>query len=371
MESSPLSSRLTRRDFLQALPIAAVAATACRRRPYRQEDFAVPSRSAVGLLPAADYNVDTTDIVFRGLALLGLEVKGRRVLLKPNLVEYEPGTAINTHPLVVAGAAVAFLRAGASEVVVGEGPGHRRDIEYLLTASGLYEHLRELRVRFVDLNHDDVKAVALRSAFTGFGELWLPVEVLKADVVVSLAKLKTHHWAGMTASMKNLFGTVPGAVYGWPKNPLHLRGVQESILDLSSTIRPAFSIVDAIVAMEGDGPIMGRPRPLGFIAMSRDSVALDATCARIIGLDPVKMTYLAEASRFLGNVDERRIDQRGESPARYRTRFDLPPHLQNLLSVNEPGATTAGEMRIAERFPTFRPQSTERHHAQPVEQTAP
>jgi uncharacterized protein (DUF362 family) len=332
MESSRLSSRLTRRDFLQALPVAVAAASACRRRPYRQEDFALPSRSAVGLFPAADYRVDLADVVSRGLAILRPEVKGRRVLLKPNLVEYEPGTAINTHPSLVAGAAVAFLRAGASEVVVGEGPGHRRDIEYLLTASGLYERLRELRIRFVDLNHDDVKAVPLRSGFTGLGELWLPVEVLKTDVVVSLAKLKTHHWTGMTASMKNLFGAVPGAVYGWPKNLLHFRGIHESILDLNATIRPAFSIVDAIVAMEGDGPIMGRPRSLGFLAMSRDLVAVDATCARIIGLDPMKLMYLAEAARFLGNVEEHRIDQRGESPERYRTRFEVPPHLQSLLS---------------------------------------
>ena len=72
-----------------------------------------------------------------------------------------------------------------------------------------------------------------------------------------MAKLKTHHWAGMTAAMKNLFGLVPGAVYGWPKNFLHYGGIDSSILDLNATVRPAFAIVDAIVAMEGDGPIMG------------------------------------------------------------------------------------------------------------------
>jgi uncharacterized protein (DUF362 family) len=161
-------------------------------------------------------------------------------------------------------------------------------------------------------------------------ELALPVELLQSDFVISMPKLKTHHWAGMTCAMKNLFGVVPGAVYGWPKNVLHLHGIQNSILDLTATVRPRFAIVDAVTAMEGDGPIMGRPRGLGFIAMGADPVAVDATCARVIGLDPLKLTYLAAASRFLGVLDETRIEQRGESPSRYTTRFDVVPALRHL-----------------------------------------
>jgi uncharacterized protein (DUF362 family) len=149
-------------------------------------------------------------------------------------------------------------------------------------------------------------------------------------LVVSLPKLKTHHWAAMTASMKNFFGVVPGAVYGWPKNILHFHGIDNSILDLNATIRPHLTIVDAVVAMEGDGPIMGTPRQTGFLAMGTDLVAVDATCARIIGLDPAKITYLKEASSFLGHLDPSRIDQRGEDPARYRTTFDVLPHFKAL-----------------------------------------
>jgi len=244
-------------------------------------------------------------------------------LLKPNMVEYEANTAINTHPHVVAAAATALLKAGAREIVVAEGPGHRRDIEYLLGGTGMDDVLQDLRLRFVDLNHDDVKEMRLKSRYTGLESIWLPVELLNADVIVSMPKLKVHHWAGMTASMKNLFGTVPGAVYGWPKNILHFKGIEQSIIDLTATIRPHLTIVDAIVAMEGDGPIMGRPRSLGFIAMGADLLAVDATCARTIGLDPFKMPYLKVASRFLGNIDEAKIDQRGENPSRYRTQFDV------------------------------------------------
>jgi uncharacterized protein (DUF362 family) len=185
-------------------------------------------------------------------------------------------------------------------------------------------------VPFVDLNTDDVRPVALRSRYTGLTELMLPVEVLKSDVVVSMAKLKTHHWAGMTAAMKNLFGVVPGAVYGWPKNPLHIRGIDNAILDVNATVRPAFAIVDAIVAMEGDGPIMGTPRKCGFLAMGTDLVAVDATCAGIMGFEPGRIRYLREGSRFLGNATQERIVQRGEAPARFNTSFEVVDHLKPL-----------------------------------------
>src|SRR5262249_40377520 len=147
-----------------------------------------------------------------------------------------------THPMVVGGAAVASLRAGASEVVVGEGPGHRRDIEYLLQATGFAQALSDVRVRFVDLNHDDVRTVPLRSQFTTMTQMAFPVDLLRSDFIISMPKLKTHHWAGMTASMKNFFGVVPGAVYGWPKNILHLYGIDNSIVDLVATVKPHFSI---------------------------------------------------------------------------------------------------------------------------------
>lgn len=323
-------AEITRRTFL-SLPLITAATAACRQGPPLDERaFRVPDRSAVGLFPATSYAQDHSSVISRGLVELGVDVRGRSVLLKPNIVEYESGHAINTDPSVVVGAVIAMRRAGAREVVVAEGPGHRRDVEYLLTSTGLYEHLRDEKVKFVDLNHDDVREVTLRSWFTGMPSLALPVSVLAADLVVSMPKLKTHHWAGMTCGMKNFFGVVPGAVYGWPKNILHVRGIPASILDLVSTIKPGLTIVDGVVGMEGDGPIMGRARPVGFIAMGTDLPAVDATCARIMGIDPSKVVYLEAASHFLGNIAEARIEQRGESVARYQTRFDLIESMQHI-----------------------------------------
>jgi uncharacterized protein (DUF362 family) len=320
---------LTRRDFLRTLP-AAAALAGCRSRPYDANAFLMPAASPVALLPVASYSADIADAVRRGMQLLEVSVRDRRVFLKPNFVEYESDKAINTDPLVVAGVADALLSLGARTVTIGEGPGHRRDFEYLLAGTGMGDLLRDLRLSFVDLNHDDVREVALKSRFTGLERLWLPATLLDSDFVVTLPKLKTHHWAGMTASMKNLFGVVPGAVYGWPKNLLHVRGIEQSIVDLAATVKPSLSIVDGIVGMEGDGPIMGRPRAVGAIVMGTDLPAVDATCARMIGLDPHKMPYLSVAGEFLGNIDESRISLRGERLDRFRSSFDVIEPIRRL-----------------------------------------
>jgi uncharacterized protein (DUF362 family) len=312
----------SRRAFLGTVSTSLVAA-ACRRTPYDAKLFTRPEHSLVGLYAADDYTIDFKELIGRALEDLDVDVRGRRVFLKPNMVEYEGNSAINTSPLVVAGAALAFRAAGAASVMVGEGPGHRRDMEYLVTQSGLYEHLRENRIAFVDLNQDDVADVPLRSRFSGLDRLALPIELLQSDFIVSMPKLKTHHWAAITASMKNLFGTVPGAVYGWPKNILHRHGIDNCIIDLNATIRPHFTIVDAVIAMEGDGPIMGRPRQLGCVLMGRDLVSVDATCARMIGLDPTQVPYLRDSGHFLGHVDVHHIELRGESLERFATEFDV------------------------------------------------
>ena len=331
----PISaSDLTRRQALVALAAPALVAAGCRARPpYDPAAFLLPDTAAVAVLAARDYALDFAEVIGRGLQTLGLDVRGRRVLLKPNMVEYRPGEAVNTDPRVVAGAAQALLRGGARRVVVGEGPGHRRDTEFLLASTGLLDVLRDERLEYVDLNQDDVRIVTLRSRFTGASSLALPVSVLDADLVVSMPKLKTHHWAGMTASLKNLFGVVPGAVYGWPKNPLHILGIEPSIVDLAATVRPGLAIVDAVVGMEGDGPIMGTPRRLGCVVMGTDPVAVDATCARLIGIEPARLGYLRTAARFLGHLDQKRIAQRGESLARFATTFDL---LERWRPLREP-----------------------------------
>ena len=90
-------------------------------------------------------------------------------------------------------------------------------------------------------------------------------------------------------SLKNCFGCMPGRVYGWPKDVFHVRGIPESILDIFAAVRPSLAIVDGIVGMQGDGPIMGDPVHSGVVVVSRDLVAADVTGARLMGMDPEKV----------------------------------------------------------------------------------
>jgi uncharacterized protein (DUF362 family) len=272
-----------------------------------------PSRSRVAVLHAGQYSESLVHTLCDGLMLFNLGVSGKSVLLKPNLVDYIRGAHINTHPLLVAAAAECFKRLGARSVVVGEGPGHQRDTYLVLYESGLLEQLSRVWIPFIDLNRDCVVKRKLRADYSGLHEIWLPQTVLEADFVVSMPKIKTHHWSGVTLSMKNMFGVVPGAKYGWPKNILHWKGIEQCIVDICATVPIHFVIADGIVAMEGNGPLAGSPRFFGKLVLADDPVAADATCARLMGLLPERLPHIAETAKFIGNAMPEQIDQLAES----------------------------------------------------------
>ncbi len=322
---------VSRRRFLKST--GAAAALAASAPASRAQVLPARRTGRVFIGAAADYAADLVGTIDAGLrAFPDFRVAGRTVLLKPNLVETtDAGRPVNTHPAVVAAAAESLRRAGARRIIVGDGPGHRRDIELVLAQSGLGPVLREGKLEFVDLNHDAVVTVANLGRRTRLPRLHLPRTVLAADVVVSLAKMKTHHWAGVTLSMKNCFGLMPGVVYGWPKNVLHWEGIEETIVDIVCTVKPDFGIIDAVVGMEGDGPIMGSARPVGALLMGDQLASLDAAAAAVMGFDPQRVDYIAElAGRGFGPADPSAIEQRGERIERFRTPFVVLPHFEYL-----------------------------------------
>ena len=325
---------LTRRDFL--VGSAAIAAGASVTTPFFLPKHHVDrrsKRSRVAILNADEYSQRLDEILSAGLRLFALNVRGRRVVLKPNLVDYAPGDAINTHPLLVLAAVESFRRMGVQSVIVAEGPGHQRDTELVLSQSGYSQCLRDEKIPFVDLNRDELIRTPLKASYTGMKHLWLPRTVLESDFLVSMPKIKTHHWSGVTLSMKNMFGIVPGARYGWPKNILHWKGIQESILDICATVPIHFVIADGVIAMEGNGPLNGIPRHLGKIVLADDPVAADATCARLMGFKPDRITHLNEGSRFLGNGAPSQIAQLGESVDAPSRPFELVPEFQSIIGM--------------------------------------
>jgi uncharacterized protein (DUF362 family) len=318
---------MKRRSFLTGAGAAVAAGLALKSA--RDHDEA-SWRAKVFIARARSYTEDLVTTIRLGLSELGLgpaTIKGRSILLKPNLVEpTRVAPHINTHPSVVVAAAEVFRGWQAREVLVAEGQGHCRDSQYVLDESGLGDALADSRLEFVDLNHDDVVSVTNELGFTPLPSLMLPVTLRRVDLIVSIPKMKTHHWAGVTLSLKNLFGVMPGIYYGWPKNVLHHAGIPQSILDIAATVRPHLAIVDGIIGMEGDGPIMGTPKTAGVLVMGTNLPAVDATCARLMGIEPWHVTYLAGASGRLGPIAESHIIQRGESLASLIQPFQLLDH---------------------------------------------
>lgn len=261
-----------------------------------------------------------------------LPIAGKRVVLKPNLVEWRTNKPINTDPRFIDAVIQLFKDEGAASITVAEGPGHWRNVEFLVETSGLGEVLRKHQVRFVDLNHDEPIKVPNLGRLTGLDYLYLTRTINDAEVFVSLPKMKTHHWAVATLSLKNLFGTMPGICYGWPKNELHWRGIHNSIIDIALTQTPHLAIVDGIVGMEGDGPLVGNPKEAHVVVMGMDLVAVDATCCRIMQLPAERIPTLAlGAFKKLGVLAESQIPQLGESIAEVCQPFAPPPQWEQLL----------------------------------------
>jgi len=288
------------------------------------------AKSRVAIVEADGYDDSLEDLLLPKIEALAGRLPGRTILLKPNLVEDLPGP-VNTNPALVRAAANCFLQLGAKRVIVGEGPGNQRDTEAVLTSSGFAPALGSIGVGFVDLNRDALSLVKLKTHFSGLKRLWLPQTLLAADFVVSMPKVKTHHWAGATLGLKNMFGVVPGSKYGWPKNLLHWHGIDSCVVDIASTVRIDLVIADGIVAMEGDGPLLGRPRKLQRVVISDDPVATDATCARLMGFEPSRIPYLKTAGGFLGNLDGRRIEFLGAHPVLPNEPFAVLPPFRHFL----------------------------------------
>jgi uncharacterized protein (DUF362 family) len=294
----------------------------------------LPLTSAVHIARAANYDEPLADILAMQFANFreACPLAGKRVVIKPNLVEYRPDRVINTDPRVVDAVITLCKKEGAAEIIVAEGPGHWRNVHFLVKESGLGAVLEKHGVRFVDINHDEPVKVLNLGRLTRLDHLYMSRTVMQADVLISLPKLKMHHWAGVTLSMKNLFGTLPGICYGWPKNELHWRGIPNSIVDINCTRGPNLAIVDGIIGMEGDGPLHGKAKHAGLLLMGVDPVAVDATGARLMGIPPERIpTLVFAAAKRVGRILEAEIPQLGEPISALAQKFELPPLIEREL----------------------------------------
>ncbi len=254
-------------------------------------------RPSVSFVPLHTYDYDAAIAALREALepLGGMERfvrPGSRVVLKPNLVfGRAPERAINTHPAILRAAAILAREAGAAWIGVGDSPGFG-SAKLAMKQCGLLDVATELGLEPIEFT--PVEDVDRERSFI---RLELAKELLEADVIINLPKMKTHGQMNMTLAVKNMFGAVPGA----RKLQWHYRAGRDQLLfarainEIARRVRPQLSILDAIVGMDGLGPSAGRVRPVGFIAAGDDPWSLDAAVMDVLGLDRNLLFTLAEA----------------------------------------------------------------------------
>lgn len=246
----------------------------------------------VSILAATDYDAVSENRLVELLAPLGgmerFVEKGQSVLLKPNLLSnHPPEDAVTTHPELVR-AVVRLVRRCGGTPVIADSPANVVKLEQVWMRTGFSALAREENVPLIPLERDGTV-----SHSHGGMELSVAKAVLDADMVINLPKVKTHVLTTLTAGVKNLYGCIPG----FQKMFLHKAfpdpsAFGEMVLAIHDRIRPALTIADGVVAMEGNGPSGGRPFPLGILAASTDAPSLDLALCRILGVDPKAVPYL-------------------------------------------------------------------------------
>ncbi len=251
--------------------------------------------TAVSIVACADFSLEPLLRAVSDAVDLagGLEVAGKSVLLKPNmLASASPKQAVSTHPEFLRAVIRVLKSRGARRIIVGDSPAFQST-----DAVGEWNGLKLVTlvegaewVDFDDPVEVTVPEARLVKRFT------VARVVTEVDIVISLCKLKTHGLMYFTGAVKNLFGIIPGM----RKNALHMRfpGKLEfgtMLADLTLAARPSYAIMDGIVAMEGAGPYGGKPRQVGLVLAGADLFAVDWVAAALIGYDPVDIPSLRAA----------------------------------------------------------------------------
>lgn len=269
--------------------------------------------------------------VDRAFELFPVEVTGRKVLIKPNVLRAsEAKEGIVTHPAVLRSVVEKVEEMGPASLVVGDNPGifcyganeeTFKKTGLMEAAKGYYENIGNDSEK-VDFNPEYMPMVSLSRA------------VLDADIIISLPKFKTHGLTVMTGAIKNSYGFLPGA----QKAQLHKAAgsperFHEVVVEVFRLRVPDLFIVDAVVGMQGNGPASPDLLDIGLILASDNAMAMDAVIAKMMGLEPGRLRFLRKAQEIgLGEYDLDKIEIIGE--LKTLPHFKLPPLGGEAVSEN-------------------------------------
>ena len=276
--------------------------------------------SIVKTNPKPDYS-DILEAVKKALNLIGgikdIINPGHLVLINPSWVappvEREAGCI--TIPEIPRAIADTVKELGARPVIA-ESSAVGVDCEKVIQASG-YGDLRDMGYEVINLKKTPHVHIPIPNGKV-FKTLPFWELVKQADVIISVPKLKTHDQTEMTCAIKNLKGLLTDS----GKKANHQEGLFEAVIDLMSAVKPRLAVVDAIICQEGVGPVFGKPVEMNLILAGKDLVAVDATCAKLIGYEPGEtLLTVNAAARGLGVMDPDQIEVVGEPLDRVKRRF--------------------------------------------------
>ena len=259
--------------------------------------------------------------VYRALDLIDYDEALRgwdRVLVKVNFITTKNWeTGATTDPIVVE-AIIDRVRDLNAEVYVVESDATMTNADKAFIASGMKEICDRKNVPWINLRHTGERVKIDVPEGSVLKNIEVP-RIVRDSAIVSAAKLKTHTETGVTLGMKNMFGLLPDKF----KGKYHLRGIDKVILDVNMALRSQLTVIDGFVAMEGKGPVGGRPVKMDLIIAGTDPVATDATAARIMGFDPHLVSHISSAhDRGLGEIDDVEVlGERLEDVTRVFERF--------------------------------------------------
>jgi uncharacterized protein (DUF362 family) len=256
-----------------------------------------------------------TEILKEAIKNAGLRGK-RKIYVKPNMShpEYVPGVV--TSPALIR-ELVGLLRDNAQEVIVGESNGFNYPCASAFEKTGIETAVKQAGGSVINLSEDRLVKVKFENTSCPLKMLFLPKTVLEADAVVDLALMKTHEFTMYSGAIKNLFGCVPSnkRIYLHPYLP-------EVFYRLYAIFKPKLTVMDARVALEGNGPTKGNPVKMGLILTSTDALATDIIAARIMGLN-WKETYLNYIAKKTG-LQEEEIRVQGLQVSQVARKFEPP-----------------------------------------------
>jgi uncharacterized protein (DUF362 family) len=240
--------------------------------------------------------------VFKALDLIDYEsaLKGySRVLIKVNFITTMAwDTGATTDPIVVE-AIIQKLKHLPVEIYVVESDATMTNADKAFEKTGMGEMCKRNNVQCLNLRHvaDKIK-ITIPNGET-LKDITVP-RIVTESAIISAAKLKTHMSTKVTLGMKNMFGLLPDKF----KGKYHAKGISKVIVDINTVLKPALTVIDGFVAMEGKGPTDGTPVKMDLIIAGKDPVATDATGARVMGFNPHEISHIRTAhQKGIGEID--------------------------------------------------------------------